>query len=102
MAEGYTGSGFEEWLCVQNPGGKAANLTITYYPESGPPIVKPWTVPANTKLTVSVNRDAGANLALSAKVASDQRVIVERPMYFNFNGAWTGGHDVVGFVLSNP
>jgi hypothetical protein len=24
-------------------------------------------------------------------------VLVERPMYFNFNGQWTGGHDVVGF-----
>jgi hypothetical protein len=25
-------------------------------------------------------------------------VIVERPMYFNFQGKWTGGHDVVGYV----
>jgi hypothetical protein len=31
-------------------------------------------------------------------VASDQPIIAERPMYFNYNGAWTGGHDVVGYV----
>jgi len=47
---------------------------------------------------VPVNVDAGANLAISAKVSSTQPVIVERPMYFNFNGAWSGGHDVVGYV----
>ncbi|MBU1670607.1 MAG: hypothetical protein KKF41_16135 [Actinobacteria bacterium] len=25
-----------------------------------------------------------------------QEIIAERPMYFNYLGAWTGGHDVVG------
>jgi len=24
-------------------------------------------------------------------------IIIERPMYFNYKGIWTGGHDVVGF-----
>jgi len=42
--------------------------------------------------------DAGSNLAISAKVSSTVPVIVERPMYFNFQGKWSGGHDVVGFV----
>jgi hypothetical protein len=23
---------------------------------------------------------------------------VERPMYFDYGGVWTGGHDVVGFA----
>ncbi len=35
FAEGYTGDGFEEWLCIQNPGRSTANVTITYYPEGG-------------------------------------------------------------------
>ncbi len=30
-------------------------------------------------------------------MTSDQPVIVERPMYFNFIGL-TGGHDVVGYT----
>jgi hypothetical protein len=25
-----------------------------------------------------------------------QQIIAERPMYFNYKGVWTGGHDVVG------
>ena len=100
FAEGYTGQGFEEWLCIQNPGGAPANVTITYYPEGGGvPIVKPQPpIPPNSRYTVPVNADAGAGLAISAKVSSDQPVIVERPMYFNYNGTWSGGHDVVGYT----
>ena len=61
-------------------------------------IEKSWTVSANTRQTVNVNGDAGADLEISTKVTSDKPIIVERPMYFNYNGLWTGGHDVVGIV----
>ena len=97
FAEGYTGPGFEEWLCIQNPGDIQAAVSITYYPEAGHPIVKEHQVPGNSRGTVLVNSDAGANKSISAEITSDQPVIVERPMYFNYNG-WTGGHDVVGYT----
>ncbi len=98
FAEGYTGPGFEEWLCVQNTGGVDANLTITYYTEGGAdPVVRNHTVSANSRKTIDVNTDVGANLSISAQVESDQPVICERPMYFNFNGVWPGGHDVMGY-----
>lgn len=97
MAEGYTGTGFEEWLCIQNPCLGAANVTVTYYPESGTPVERTHTVEGRRRLTIDVNTDAGAGLEISTMVVSDQPVIVERPIYFAFGGAWTGGHDVVGF-----
>jgi hypothetical protein len=97
FAEGTTRNNFQEWLCLQNPGNSDAHTTITYYTTSGQVIKKSWTVKANTRLTVSANTDVGANQDISAKVSSDKPIIVERPMYFDFNG-WTGGHDVVGFV----
>ena len=53
---------------------------------------------ANTRLTVSANSDVGANQDISAKVSSDKPIIVERPMYFNYQGVWTGGSDVMGFT----
>ena len=31
-------------------------------------------------------------------VCTNGQIIAERPMYFNYNGVWTGGHDVVGFT----
>jgi len=97
FAEGTTRDNFNEWLCLQNPGNADAQATITYYPASGPVVTKQWTVKANSRLTVSANIDVGANQDISAKVSSDKPIIVESPMYFNFN-SWTGGHDVVEFV----
>jgi virginiamycin B lyase len=97
FAEGTTRDNFNEWLCLQNPGSNDAHVVITYYTTSGQAIKKTWTVKANSRLTVNVNESAGANLDISAKVTSDRPIIVERPMYFNYNG-WTGGHDVVGLT----
>ena len=56
-------------------------------------------IAADSRYTVYVNgpSQAGPGLSISAKVSSDQPVIVERPMYFDFRG-WTGGHDVVGYI----
>jgi len=97
FAEGTTRDNFNEWLCLQNPGSSDTHVVITYYTTSGQAMRKGRTVKANSRLTVNVNESAGANLDISAKVTSDRPIIVERPMYFNFNG-WTGGHDVVGLM----
>ncbi len=99
FAEGYTGAGFEEWLCIQNPGNQEAVVVITYLPEGGAlPVTRSHTVPASSRYTVYVNSDAGEGMSISSMLVSDQPVIVERPMYFNYNGVWTGGSDVVGFM----
>ena len=37
-------------------------------------------------------------LSISVWVTSDEPIIVERPMYFDFNGMYAGGHDVVGYM----
>jgi hypothetical protein len=99
FAEGYTGPGFQEWLCLQNPGDQNSVVDITYLTQSGPPILKTVTVPAKSRKTLYVNEEAGSDLELSCtvKVRSGPPIVVERPMYFNFNGVWPGGHDVVGY-----
>ena len=74
-----------------------ATVLITYYPTGGTPIERQHTVSANTRYTVGVNADAGAGLEISTEVDSDKPVICERPMYFNFEGWCTGGHDVMGY-----
>ncbi len=98
FAEGYTGPGFDEWLCIQNPNEVPVHVGITYCPENAAPKNTFHTVGPKSRYTIMVNEDAGENLSLSAKVFADAPVIVERPMYFNYkgNGYWTGGHDVVG------
>ncbi len=101
FAEGYTGAGFDEWLCLQNPGAEAAQVQVTYFVQGSsslPP--KSVAVPANSRVTLCVNDHAGTGLALSANidVTSGPGIIAERPIYFSYNG-WDGGHDVTGYRL---
>jgi len=98
LAEGYTGSGFEEWLTLQNPNSSAATATITYtFRGGGAAVVKTKTIAANSRETVSVNSDVGSNKEVSMRVDCTQPIIVERPMYFNYQSKWQGGHDTIGY-----
>lgn len=88
---------FQEWLTLQNPGSVDATVTITYFvQDGGAEGPRTLSVPAGTRKTVYVNENAGPDLQFSAQVVSDQPIVAERPMYFDYNGVWTGGHDVVG------
>ncbi|MEJ5187423.1 MAG: hypothetical protein WHT46_10140, partial [Candidatus Geothermincolales bacterium] len=90
--EGYTGDGFEEWLCLANFGDKMAQATVTYiYPDREPKVVK-YSVPARRRVTLNVNHEAGSGTDVSVKVEADRPLVAERPMYFNYRGAWDGGH----------
>ncbi|MHB8894341.1 MAG: DUF5719 family protein [Candidatus Geothermincolia bacterium] len=96
FAEGATQNGFQEWMSIQNPGDNLATVDITYMLGTGQTIEKTVTVNPHSRTTVDVNGTVGWGQNVSAKVTSMEKVIVERPMYFNQHG-WTGGHDVVGF-----
>ena len=100
LAEGCTRAGFHEWLCLQNPGEEEAVVEITYLTqEAGSLPPRQWRVPARSRITIRVNGDAGPDYQLSTRlnVLSGPPIVVERPMYFSWNG-WDGGHDVVGYT----
>ena len=99
LAEGTTRVDFEEWLCLQNPGDTEARVTVSYLTAGARVIARQKTVSANSRLTVSVNSDVGEGQDVSALVSSDRPIVVERSMYFDYNG-WSGGHDAVGFALA--
>ncbi len=105
FAEGYTGPGFDEWLCLQNPGAKEATVEITYLTqERGALAPKTVKIPAGSRYTIMVNSHAGDDLQLSARVkliSGDAGIVAERPMYFLYGGAWDGGHDTLGFIPEN-
>jgi hypothetical protein len=99
FAEGYTGSGFEEWLCLANPTGDEAGVTVTYIYQGEEASTKTYTVPANSRQTLSVNLEAGSGKELGMAVRSDIPILAERPMYFDYGGGWDGGHCVMGAAL---
>ncbi|RJP30793.1 MAG: hypothetical protein C4536_09330 [Actinobacteria bacterium] len=98
FAEGCTGSGFQEWICLQNPGDEDAVVEVSYLGKSGVVAVKQYTISARSRATLRVNDEAGGGLELSCqlRVVSGPPIMAERPIYFNFRG-WDGGHDVVGY-----
>jgi hypothetical protein len=94
FAEGYTGAGFDEWLCLQNPASTDALVRVTYLTQGARTLPeKEFTVPAGSRVTVMVNDDAGAGYQLSCgiRVISGPGIVVERPVYF-IQGGRDGGH----------
>ena len=102
FAEGTCRPNFDPYICIQNPGGTDAAVTITYMKGDGTTDSQSLTVAKNSRSTVVPRTKLGtgndAAHDFSTMVTSDQPIIAERPMYFNYNGVWTGGHDVVGFT----
>ncbi len=99
FAEGYTGTGtFDEYLCLMNPNAASTKAYITYMFADGTTQEQEVEIGATSRTTVNVNSVVGADKDVSVMLRADEYIVAERPMYFNYNGAWTGGHDVVGYT----
>ncbi len=96
FAEGTTRAGFQEWLCLQNPGRKDIPATITYMLGTGETRDEKVTLPANSRKTIDVNSSVGAGQDVSIKVKAARPIVAERPMYFDYKSAWRGGHTATG------
>jgi hypothetical protein len=93
LAEGYCQWNFETWLCILNPDLAPANVTINYRRKDGaalPP--QDMVIPGLSRRTVYVNNVVGQG-EFSFQVTSDTDIVVERPMYFDYNYVWPGGHN---------
>jgi hypothetical protein len=107
LAEGSTGSFFSMYVLVANPNATASTLTATYIRASGAPIVKTYTVAANSRRTIDVaGQDPGlADTPVSVKVTATNGVpvIVERTMWWvGARRTWTEGHNAFGTTRTAP
>jgi len=98
FAEGTTLPNFDEYVTVLNPSGSPANLTFRYMVEGSGEQDVSGSVGPHSRATFNTRNQIGAGKNSSLQLDSTQAVVAERPMYFNYQGVWTGGHDVVGFV----
>src|SRR5262249_26147934 len=92
--EGATGSYFDTFVLMANPGNADANVTMTYLPAAGSPIVKTHAVAAHQRLTVNIADEdpALASAAVGAKITADQPIVVERSVYWP-HGNWYEAHN---------
>ncbi|MDY6796880.1 MAG: IPT/TIG domain-containing protein [Actinomycetota bacterium] len=103
FAEGTCRPGFETYLTIQNTGLGPAEITITYMRGDGQNETQNLVVGPHSRHTVFVNGVLGQgenesyDFSSRVECTNGREILVERPMYFNYQGAWPGGHDVVGF-----
>lgn len=96
FAEGFTGTGFQEYLTLLNP-----SLTETAHG-----IVRVGGVrlerelPPRSRATLDVNAAVGPGREVAAEVSSDVPIVAERPVYFSrvvaAAGPVDGGHVAMG------
>lgn len=96
FAEGTTRGGFQEWLCLQNPADHEVEAAVTWMLGTGETREQKMTLGANSRQTVDVNTAVGAGQDVSARVTAAEPIVAERPMYFDYKGAWRGGHTSSG------
>src|SRR5450830_1739877 len=95
FAEGTTRAGFTEWLCLFNPGGEPTNAVCSYMLGTGQNIEKTYGLPPESRTTLYVSTEVPPENDVSMVVTSEDPIVAERPIYFTYKGAWSGGH-VVG------
>lgn len=96
FAEGTTGYGFEEYVCVQNPTSQNATVQATYMmaPELGSLAGEPFLLAPFSRATINVGGIL-PGVDVSVRVDSDKGIICERAMY------WAGrleGHESIGVM----
>jgi hypothetical protein len=97
FAEGTTRRGFEEWICLFNPGDVEASVRLIYMFSTGGTQTQTLAVGAHCRATIMVNQIVPPGSDVSVSITSTQPIVTERPIYFNFNGNTTGGSDTMGF-----
>ena len=87
LAEGSTGSNqdgaFETWVLVQNPGNKAADVTLNYMTPTAVVKGPSLHVAPLSRQSINVADTVPGQFSVSTVVTSDQPVIAERSMYWD-------------------
>lgn len=101
LAEGTTRNNasdgsYEEWISVMNPGGTTAKVDLTYMFGGGATQVAHKTVAPHSRETINVNSAVGPDKDVSVRLNSNEPIVVERPMYYNYANRIPGGDVELG------
>ena len=103
LAEGATGSFFDLFVLIANPGPTDAAIEATYLLPDGTTITKPYTVAANSRFNIWVDFEDTrlADTAVSTTIRSTNgvAVIVERALWWP-SGGWYEAHNSPGSTVT--
>ncbi len=104
FAEGFTGEGFEEWLCLYNPHDYDISVNADYLMEDNSNnLSRIIYVPRNTRVTQKVNEVVGPGRGVSIKLTTinpSHTLVAERTINFNYAGKWRGVSAAMGAIAS--
>ncbi|MCG2794915.1 MAG: PQQ-binding-like beta-propeller repeat protein, partial [Actinomycetia bacterium] len=95
FAEGTTRDGYQEWICLENPGATQIDANIQYMLTDGSVRDQPVMLPADSRTTVDVNLFLGLGVDASAHVTGNGYFVAERSMYVDTETV-SGGEQVMG------
>jgi len=98
LAEGATHSNFDLFYLLQNPGTTVATVRVTFLLPVGAPIVRTYTLPANSRDNIWVDQIPGlesTDVSAIIEVTQGPAILVERALYLSPPGGATfvAGHD---------
>ena len=109
VADGEQGAGAEAtqtYLLVANTSPFAATLRVSVLLETGPPLIREYTVTANSRFNVPVGGDFGLapgtrfGAIVESLGATPARIVVERAMYWNAASViWGAGSNLLATRL---
>ncbi len=104
LAEGATGSFFDLFVLIGNPGDQDAQLTLSYLLPSGERFSKPYTVAAKSRRTILIDgedpRLLDTPVSIIVESTNKQPVVVERAMWWP-QGNWHEAHISAGATDTN-
>jgi autotransporter-associated beta strand protein len=99
VPEGATGSFFETFILLANPGDDAVDAALDFLPQDGAPIAHSVSIPAKGRTTVNIEsvHPSLANAAVATQVTSPSPIVVERAQYWPDPApAWYEAHNSFG------
>lgn len=101
LAEGYSGTGFDTWVLVQNLGDITSSTAFYFLNTDGTHSMFTRNIPAHSRYSLRAD-DVVPDREFSVVVdsANDQPLVVERSVYFG-TGRYDGGTSETGHPLSH-
>ena len=105
FAEGATGTFFEMFLLLANPGVQDVTATVRYLLPDGNVTSRVHAIPAGTRRTIWVDYDEPqlADTAVAMSVEASAPIVAERAMWWpGTDPTWSGGHASPGSTFVAP
>ncbi len=97
LAEGTTISRFDTFYSLANPRETGCDVTVQYIFGDGSTHDSHYFIEPHSRITINVREAIQREANVSGSITASFPIVIERPMYFQYNESITGGHDVNGY-----